>query len=159
MQRYGLIASLALVLLTVRPAPAAADLTAFWGVSTSPSTRSAKGVSIGVGLVIVGFEFEYAKTAEDEREAAPELTTSMGNLVLMTPGSGLQLYLTTGGGMYHESLREFTHTSFGTNVGGGAKLSLFGPIRLRLDYRVFSLNGTPLVDRVHRFYGGINLAF
>lgn len=159
MKRYGLTAALALVLLTIRPAPAAADLTAFLGVSTSPSSRSARGVSIGVGLVVVGFEFEYAKTSEDEREAAPELTTTMGNLVLMTPSPRLQLYFTTGGGVCHEVLREFSNTSFGTNVGGGAKMSLIGPIRLRLDYRVFTLHGTPIVDRVHRFYGGLNLAF
>ncbi len=159
MKRYGVVALLALGLLTIRPAPAAADLTAFWGTARSPSSRSTRGIAIGVGLVIVGFEFEYAKTAEDERQAAPALTTGMGNVVLMTPGSGLQLYLTTGAGVYRENLREFTNTSFGTNVGGGAKISLMGPIRLRLDYRVLKLNGTPIVDRVHRFYAGLNVAF
>ena len=71
MKRYGLIASLALVLLTVRPAPAAADLTAFWGVSTSPSTRSVKGVSIGVGLVIVGFEFDTRRRPRTSERRRP----------------------------------------------------------------------------------------
>jgi hypothetical protein len=159
MKQLAAVSLLALGLLMTHPAPAAADLTAFLGEATTPATRSAKGVSVGIGLVIVGFEFEYAKIAEDEREAAPSLTTGMGNIVIMTPTSKLQLYGTTGGGVFHEQLREFTTTNVATNVGGGVKIALAGPIRLRLDYRVFKLNGTPIVDRVHRFYGGLSLSF
>jgi hypothetical protein len=150
---------LALAFLAGRPAPAAADLTAFLGASPSPATRSAKGISIGVGLLIVGFEFEYAKIAENEREAAPSLTTGMGNIVVMTPTYKVQLYGTTGAGLFHERLRDFTSTNVGTNVGGGAKIALAGPIRLRLDYRIFHLNGTPIVDNVQRFYAGLSLGF
>jgi hypothetical protein len=145
--------------MTMRPAPAAADVTAFLGVSPTPSSRSAKGISIGIGLLIVGFEFEYAKIAEDEREAAPALTTGMGNIVIMTPTYKVQLYGTTGAGLFHERLRDFTTTHVGTNIGGGAKIALAGPIRLRLDYRVFKLNGTPVVDTVQRFYAGLSLSF
>ena len=45
------------------------------------------------------------------------------------------------------------------NIGGGAKLKLVGPLRLRLDYRVFKLQGSPLYETYHRFYAGANLAF
>jgi hypothetical protein len=159
MKRIGAIGVLALAVLLVRPAPASADLTGFLGVSSTPSSRSAKGVSIGVGLVVVGFEFEYAKISEDEPAGAPELTTGMGNVVVMTPSFKIQLYGTTGGGIFHERWRDFTNTGFGTNVGGGAKIALFGPIRLRLDYRVFNLNGTPITKNVHRFYTGVSLSF
>ena len=38
---------------------------------------------------------------------------------------------------------ELSKTNFGINVGGGAKIILAGPLRLRLDYRVFTLSGTP----------------
>jgi hypothetical protein len=49
---------------------------------------------------------------------------------------------------------------FGTNVGGGAKIELIGPLRLRVDYRVFNLSGGDLVDSTpQRIYVGANLAF
>ena len=34
---------------------------------------------------------------------------------------------------------DIQETGFGTNVGGGVKIDLVGPLRLRLDYRVFKL--------------------
>jgi hypothetical protein len=159
MRRYGLVGSLMLLALLARPALAAADITAFIGASPTPDARSAKGVAIGLGLLVVGFEFEYGQIAEDEAQAAPELTTGMGNLVVMTPTSKFQVYGTTGGGIYHERYRDYTNTSFGTNVGGGIKIALVGPIRLRVDYRVFNLNGTPLIGHVHRVYAGVSLSF
>jgi len=45
------------------------------------------------------------------------------------------------------------------NLGGGAKIHLVGPLRLRLDYRVFNLQGTPRYETYHRFYVGANLRF
>ena len=45
------------------------------------------------------------------------------------------------------------------NTGGGAKISLIGPIRARVDYRVFRLQGEPQHDVVHRVYAGVNVAF
>jgi hypothetical protein len=158
MKRIG-PALLALAFLAAVPAPAAADLTGFLGVSPSPASRPARGVSISVGLLIVGFEFEYAKISENEREAAPALTTGMGNLIVVTPTTKVQLYGTAGGGIFRERLRDFATTNVGTNIGGGAKIALAGPIKLRLDYRVFKLNGTPIVDRVQRFYTGLSLGF
>jgi hypothetical protein len=153
------MAALVMAVLGLWPRQASADVTVFLGTSPSPSTRSAKGVSIGLGLLIVGFEFEYAKISEDEPEAAPELTTGMGNIVVMTPTFKIQLYGTTGGGIFHERYRDFTTTNFGTNVGGGIKFALAGPIRLRVDYRIFNLNGTPIVSHVQRVYAGLSLSF
>ena len=43
------------------------------------------------------------------------------------------------------------------NTGGGVKFSLIGPLRVRADYRVFTLKGDPLHDVVHRIYVGANL--
>ena len=159
MRRVFLVGVLFAASLAASVRPAFADLTAFIGTSPSPSSRSVKGVAIGVGLVVVGFEFEYAKISEDEPQAAPELTTGMGNIIVMTPTYKVQLYGTTGGGLFHERFRDFTTTNFGSNIGGGVKIALAGPIRLRLDYRVFNLSGTPLVDHVQRFYGGVSLSF
>ena len=33
-----------------------------------------------MGLLVVGFEFEYAKTTDDTTAIAPSLTTGMGNV-------------------------------------------------------------------------------
>ena len=53
----------------------------------------------------------------------------------------------------------FSETNVGVNVGGGVKMSLAGPLRLRFDYRVFTLQGTPLYSHPQRFYAGLNLKF
>lgn len=159
MARYSVISILAVALLTVAPAPAAADLTAFLGVSPSPSSRPARGIAIGIGIVLVGFEFEYSKISEEDAQAAPALTTGVGNIVVMTPTQKLQLYGTTGVGLFHERWRDFGTTHFARNIGGGAKIGLVGPIRVRIDYRLFSLSGTPIVKRYQRVYGGLSVGF
>ena len=148
-------------LLLLLPAKASADLTAFIGTNSTPSTRAAKGVAVGTGMVIVGFEFEYAHTNDDLEHAAPDLSTYMFNGLLQTPVpiAGMQFYGTLGGGVFHETLSALSETNFGTNVGGGVKWKLAGPVRLRLDYRVFNLHGSPLYDNPKRFYAGINLKF
>ncbi len=85
----------------------------------------------------------------------------MGNVLLQTPVAimGLQPYFTTGGGGYQETLADRQETMFGVNTGGGVKTPLIGPLRARVDYRVFSLKGDPLHDIVNRFYVGANLKF
>ncbi len=83
------------------------------------------------------------------------------NGLLQTPlaVAGAQLYVTAGAGLYRERLAGASETSLAVNVGGGAKIRLVGPLRLRLDYRLFSLRGDPLHDRYHRFYAGANVGF
>ena len=147
-----------LLLMTV---PAFADATFFIGSATTPSNRSDRGFAVGTGLLVVAFEFEYAHASENLPEGAPSLYTYMGNLLLQTPGSiaGFQPYFTTGGGGYRERLDTRQETNFGVNTGGGVKISLAGPVRARIDYRVFSLKGSPVYDVVHRLYAGVNLKF
>ena len=58
-----LLLSVVMLLLTV--VPASADLTAFLGPHDDAGEPNVKGLAIGTGLVIVGFEFEYAATDED----------------------------------------------------------------------------------------------
>ena len=45
------------------------------------------------------------------------------------------------------------------NTGGGVKINLAGPLRARVDYRVFNLKGNPRHNNVQRIYAGLNLAF
>lgn len=149
------------MLLLLTATPALADATLFIGSTVTPANRPAKGLALGVGLLIVGFEFEFADTGETIEDAAPALRTGMGNVLLQTPFpvAGMQFYVTTGAGLYRETLgvRQETHAGF--NTGGGVKVTLLGPIRARLDYRVFNLRGEPLHSTVHRVYAGLNLAF
>jgi hypothetical protein len=83
----------------------------------------------------------------------------MFNALVMTPTSGIQLYATAGGGFFRERLVDERETNFGTNIGGGVKLSLLGPLRLRLDYRIFNLRGNARHGTPHRLYAGANISF
>jgi hypothetical protein len=147
--------------LLVMTRSASADATLFLGNNATPSSRPVKGFAVGAGLLVVGVEFEYATTSEELEKGAPGLRTGMGNLLLQTPFAiaGIQPYFTTGGGLYRETLATRQETQVGINTGGGAKISLLGPLRARVDYRIFKLRGDPLHDVVHRVYGGINLRF
>src|SRR5690606_40368368 len=84
----------------------------------------------------------------------PSLTTGMGNILVQTPFSGVQLYGTAGGGVYRERLGDVQETNLGLNFGGGVKFAILGPLRARLDYRVFNLRGEALHPTVQRFYAG-----
>ncbi|HSG00551.1 MAG TPA: hypothetical protein VLA20_05435 [Vicinamibacterales bacterium] len=159
MRRIVLVLALAVVVLVGRPAPAQADITAFLGFSPTPDTRSARGLAVSVNLLVLGFEYEFSRTVEEALKGAPSLTTNMFNVMLITPTGGIQLYVTGGAGFYRERLLDEQETGFGTNIGGGAKITLAGPLRMRVDYRVFNLRSVPFFPSPKRFYVGIALAF
>jgi len=152
MTRYRTAVVLAAALVLGSAASARADITAFLGATTTPANRLTQGFAVGMGLVIVAFEFEYASTSDDPAAAAPSLKTGMGNVLLQTPVAffGFQPYATAGGGVFNETLNAHSDTNFATNIGGGVKMSLIGPIRLRVDYRVFKLGGDALYSPAHR---------
>lgn len=158
--RMSLVVLVALVALAW-PQTAAADATAFLGLTATPANRSARGFALGVGLLIVGFEFEYASTTEDLTSGAPSLRTGSFNGLVQTPFeiARMQFYATAGGGVFREVLGGASETNFAINTGGGVKITLAGPIRLRIDYRVFKLNGSPLFSHPQRLYAGLNLKF
>jgi hypothetical protein len=151
----------ALVLLAASAVPARADVTAFLGVSPTPHNHMVKGFGVGLGLLVVGFEFEYANLAEDTFEQLPGLKTYAGNVLVQTPVpiKGTQFYGTAGVEGYQEELGAAQETHLGTNIGGGAKIKLLGPIRVRVDYRIFKLQGSPINSVYQRFYVGGNLKF
>jgi hypothetical protein len=158
------LAPLVLAALVFVPAPLFADATAFIGVHTNPERQTLRGFAGGVTLLVVGFEGEYAQAGEDESAGVPSLLTISGNVFVQTPIPvfGTRFYATTGTGVYRERVDAVDHqeTNVVFNTGGGAKITLAGPLRLRLDYRVFKLRGEPLrPSTVHRLYAGINLAF
>jgi opacity protein-like surface antigen len=186
MSRNVVRAALAALVIVAGATPARADLTGFIGgssqsrapgsvVSSDPerSFRTTTGLAVGFGLLIVGFELEWAHTGGDsfgenacsdvKVTCVPSLTTVMGNLLVQTPRGVLpvQLYGTVGGGGYRERYSPLDENDygFGTNVGGGVKINLVGPLRLRLDYRIFKLGNDSYHGTPQRFYAGANLAF
>lgn len=161
MNRIAAAAALAVALLACTAGSARADVTGFIGANTTPANRMTEGVAVGVSLVVVGFEFEYANTPDDPTASAPSLKTFMGNVFVQTPSPlfGFQPYLTAGAGIYNESLGDRSDTSLGTNLGGGVKMSLVGPVQLRVDYRVFNLGSSALNSPAQRVYVGLNLKF
>ena len=156
----GLVA-LAALMCAVLPRPALADVTAFIGANMTPANRPARGFALGAGLLVVGFEFEYADTTDDRSATAPSLRTGSGNIQLQTPAPilGFQPYYTAGLGMYKETLGAQDHTGFALNTGAGVRVSLIGPLRLRVDYRVLKLGNGALNSPAHRIYAGLNLRF
>jgi hypothetical protein len=148
-------------LVVATPSIARADATAFLGRNSGGDDRSAtRGFAFGVSLLVVGFEFEYANSSEDRTDGTPSLRTTSGNVFVQTFGlPGFQLYLTTGVGMYRERLGTDQESAFLLNNGGGIKVTVAGPLRVRVDYRVFNLKGDPRHDTVQRIYAGLNLAF
>lgn len=158
MRHVLLAVVIAVTLLATLPSPASADLTAFWGFSPTPTSRAVRGFSLGLSLIVFGVEFEYANTAERPDTLGPGIRTGMINGIVQTP-TKTKLYLTAGGGFFRERLGTTGETNFGTNLGGGLKIPLAGPLRVRLDYRVYTLRGQPLYKTPQRFYAGMNLSF
>ena len=148
-------------LTLVAPGRAFADITAFIGVNTTPTNRQTSGFAVGVGLLIVGFEFEYSGTREDVSAGSPSLKFGMGSVLLQTPVAigGFQPYFETGAGFYSEALGARTDSGFAFGTGGGVKISLAGPLRLRVDYRGIRLGSGALASPAHRIYAGLNLKF
>jgi hypothetical protein len=154
--------TLAVTLLVVgAAAPAWADVTGFLGANMTPSARQVRGGALGFGILIIGGELEYGFTPDDPAASAPSLKTGSGNVLLQTPVAifGFQPYFTTGGGFYQEELGAHSDTGFAFNTGGGVKISLAGPLRVRVDYRVFKLGSGALNSPTHRLYAGLNLKF
>lgn len=141
--------------------PVFADVTGFIGANTTQANRTTRGFALGARLLVLGFEFEYANTPDDPQTEAPALRTGMGNVLLQMPFPifWIQAYVTTGGGIYRETLGTNIQTGFALNNGGGLKISPVGPLRLRVDYRVFKLGRGALHSPAHRVYAGVNLTF
>ena len=160
MTRVRHLATAALLILAAA-APARADITAFLGANMTSGNRQVAGGAFGMGVLVIGFEGEYAFTPEDLSATAPSVKTGMGNVILQTPVAffGVQPYFTIGGGIYHEVLGPLSSTGIGVNTGGGVKVNLIGPLRVRVDYLIFKLGSGALNSPAHRIYAGLNLKF
>ena len=152
-----------MAVLAVLPASeAAADATVFVATTTQPANRPTFGAAVGGGLLVVGFEFEYASANEAVDSGAPSLKTAMASAYLQNPVpiAGLQFYGIVGAGFYRERIGESDAVNgLLTSAGGGVKMALAGPLKLRIDYRVFLLHGDARYTSPKRLYAGLNLSF
>ena len=159
--RRALPVALLLVLLGTGADRAFADLTVFAGGITTPR-RTAGGAALGLALQPAGLEFEYAGTSPDPAAGEPALQTGLFSLLIGTPfrtGGRIQVYGSVGGGLYRESLDGHARTGLAASGGGGVFLQVAGPLRVRIDYRLFALRGQILDRRPRRAYAGLNVAF
>ena len=156
--------------LTLFAAPAVAQppdppvsLTALAGVAimfgTYPSTGFAVALKPHPGPVSV--EFEYLRSRSDPVASGSGIATFAGNILVqpLQQRSRFQFYGTLGVGLY-SVMRDYQgSTDSARNIGGGAKVTLAGPWKLRMDYRAFLLAGTGGEQLAHRFYVGIAAGF
>ena len=160
-RRAGRRLSIALLLLLLPGAGAAsADLTLFAGHAASKYTTL--GAALGISLQPVGLEFEYARMPAAGSDTNRTRRTAVFNLIVGT-GFGrirrLQLYGAVGGGLYNDRMETHAETNLAASAGGGANISLGGPLRVRIDYRLLVLRGATLLRRPRRVYAGLNVMF
>ena len=153
---------LAAIFVLLTALPARADLTIFAGLQNAPSIRPTTGISVGFGVLVVGWEVEVARVSEDRDDGAPGLSIGTGSMYVQNPIpiGGVQFYAIGGVGGYRERLDalDYRQTDVHLAVGGGAKIGLAGPLKVRLDYRIFKLRGAR-ERNAQRIYGGLALAF
>ena len=151
---------LALTILLCASAPARADLTIFAGLQGSPVIRPTTGISLGFGVLLVGWEVEIARVTEELEDGAASISAGTGSIYVQNPVpiSGVQLYAIAGAGLYRERLGVFEQTDVHLALGGGAKIALVGPLKLRLDYRYFRLRDAIEPD-AQRLYAGLTIGF
>lgn len=155
------IVAMGILLVVASARPSRADITAFLGATTTPTNRATTGAAVGSGLLLVGFEFEYSSAKEDPVTGAPLLKMGSANGLLQSPIPihGIQPYVTAGAGIYRERVGTVAVTGLAPNLGGGLKIALAGPLRLRLDYRVVRLGDKARYAPSHRIYAGLNVKF
>ena len=151
---------LAVAILLCASAQARADLTIFAGLQGSPVIRPATGISLGFGVLVVGWEVEIARVTEELEDRAPSISAGTGSVYVQNPVpiSGVQFYAIAGAGLYRERLGIIEQTDVHLALGGGAKIELVGPLKLRLDYRYFRLRDAIEPD-AQRLYAGLTLGF
>jgi len=123
--------------------PPDVNLTAFVAAAMAPDAHAARGIGVGARPQPgpLSIEFEYCRGRSDPMTGMPSIVTFAANLMVQVPvRRRLQLYGTVGVGFYViQSDLDTSEGNDGPNFGGGVKLALAGPVKLRIDYRAFHL--------------------
>jgi hypothetical protein len=149
-------------LFVMLPMSARADVTVLVGVMSVGGPRPAVGWAFSYCPSVVGFEIEYFGTpggATTDHSSAGGIFASL--IVQPATTSNLQFFAIAGFGIFDHGGGVYN----ATNVGGGVKIRIVGPLRLRLDYRLFVLGDLQDGDRgpttkyPQRFSAGLQLVF
>jgi opacity protein-like surface antigen len=152
---------LAALILAAGAVPARADLTVFAGLQNAPAVRPSTGIGLGFGLLLVGWEVEIARVTQETENLAPSIASGTASVYVQNPIpiSGVQVYAIAGAGLYRERLADvYEQNDVHVALGGGAKIQLIGPLKLRLDYRFFKLRDSRS-ENPQRVYAGLTLSF
>lgn len=126
-------AAIIVACLTVAAGRAQADASVFVGAITGANTRPVVGGAFGRRLSpMFGFELELVKTIGDSTATKSSAGVFGANLVVQPSVSvhGVQFYGIAGMGLYGETFST-GHGSgeiLARNIGGGAKISIAGPL-------------------------------
>jgi len=142
------------------------DVSVFSGLITGRAARRSSGWTLGGGGPAVRYELESARSASNEAKHAPAVYTVMINVLVQSsdPRERIHFYGTFGIGLWGESfVNGGGGSAEGRNLGGGAKITIAGPLAARLDYRFFlfrgSPDGAPSTPTPHRLSAGLTLGF
>jgi hypothetical protein len=95
---------------------------------------------------VIGFEVDHMRTLGDQTPSRPRIEWTGASMLVqfhIVPRR-LQAYGAVGGGVYTQTLGGDRSAGGGAaNAGGGVKIALAGPLKLRLDYRVLFLSDDP----------------
>ena len=95
------------------------------------------------------------RTGGRRHAATPSLRTTSGNVFVADVRPSLSAVLRRRApGSIARSLGNDEETAFLLNNGGGVKINIAGPLRARIDYRIFTLRGNPKHKNVQRIYAG-----
>ena len=170
MRTHVVRAALMVVLLAGIAAPAAAEGTLLFGLQTTSAPHPTVGVAWGRWPGTVGFELEYAGSIGKKSPSAPAVATITVNALVRTPlrVHGCQVYALGGFGVYGEVTSDGRGSGEvgARDIGGGTTIPIGGPLKLRLDYRVYFLGraddaspGSPISRHPQRLAAAISLAF
>jgi hypothetical protein len=161
-------AGLIVMLLAAAAAPASADATLSFGLQTTSAPHPTIAIAWGRWPGTVGFELEYAGTVGRATEARPSVGTITVNALVLTPVRvrSARVYALAGFGLYGEQGGgRGSGEVAAKDIGVGMKIPLSGPLKFRLDYRLFLLgpgDGSPGSPRSHhprRLSAAISLRF
>jgi opacity protein-like surface antigen len=155
-----LIAASVAAMLLSAPTAARADITAFLGAYLTTPRQSVRGVSVGFKILVAGVEFEAVRAPEEVEAKQPEIQEGSASVLVETPTGRVKLYGLLGAGLYRMLVAGVAgDTNSSLHIGGGVKITLAGPIGLRLDYRLIKLNGLVEDDTRQRVYAGVRIDF
>lgn len=150
------------------PVSARADVTMLVGPMLVGGPRPSVGVAYSYCPSVVGFEIEYLGTLGGVSAADSPAGGIFASLIVQpATTSNLQFFAIGGFGIWSEKFANGDGTGGldAKNIGGGVKIRLAGPLRLRLDYRLFVLGDLQDGDRgpttkyPQRFSAGLQLVF